>query len=34
MLLMSYVDEEEKPKEEVCMWYLDSGCSNHMCGKK
>lgn len=28
MLLMSYVDEEKD------VWFLDSGCSNHMCGDK
>ncbi|RVW19207.1 Retrovirus-related Pol polyprotein from transposon TNT 1-94 [Vitis vinifera] len=32
MLLMSYVDMN-KANEEY-MWFLDSGCSNHMCGKK
>ena len=32
MLLMSYVDTKESNKEEL--WFLDSGCSNHMCGKK
>ena len=29
---MAYVDDEKKNKEDL--WYLGSGCSNHMCGKK
>ncbi|XP_073260147.1 uncharacterized protein [Populus alba] len=32
MLLMSYV-EENKAKERDA-WFLDSGCSNHMCGDR
>ena len=32
MLLMAYVDIKEVDREEL--WFLDSGCSNHMCGKK
>lgn len=32
MLLMSYVDMNKANGED--MWFLDSGCSNHMCGKK
>lgn len=32
VLLMAYVDVKESSKEEL--WFLDSGCSNHMCGKK
>nr|CAN76379.1 hypothetical protein VITISV_017862 [Vitis vinifera] len=32
MLLMSYVEINEAKKEDV--WFLDSGCSNHMCGDK
>ena len=32
MLLMSYVDHNEAKREDV--WFLDSGCSNHMCGDK
>ncbi|XP_031260597.1 uncharacterized protein LOC116118764 [Pistacia vera] len=32
MLLMACVDVEEASKEEL--WFLDSCCSNHMCGKK
>ena len=32
MLLMACVDVNKDNKED--MWYLDSGCSNHMCGKK
>lgn len=32
MLLMAHVDVKEASKEEL--WFLDSGCSNHMCGKK
>ncbi|KAJ8628560.1 hypothetical protein MRB53_021883 [Persea americana] len=31
VLLMAYVDNEKKNREDL--WYLDSGCSNHMCGK-
>ncbi|KAM1393926.1 hypothetical protein ACFX2F_030030 [Malus domestica] len=31
MLLMAYVDAPEV-KEDI--WFLDSGCSNHMCGKR
>ncbi|KAA8549201.1 hypothetical protein F0562_000885 [Nyssa sinensis] len=32
MLLMAYVDMNKANKED--MWFLDLGCSNHMCGKK
>lgn len=32
MLLMSYVEQNEASREDV--WFLDSGCSNHMCGDK
>jgi hypothetical protein len=32
MLLMSYVEQNEAKSEDV--WFLDSGCSNHMCGDK
>ena len=32
MLLMAYVGEKTMSMEEL--WFLDSGCSNHMCGKK
>ncbi|KAM2050322.1 hypothetical protein ACFX16_032053 [Malus domestica] len=32
MLLMTYVDIEEVDREEL--WFLDSECNNHMCGKK
>ena len=32
MLLMSYVDMNKANGEY--MLFLDSGCSNHMCGKK
>lgn len=32
MLLMAYMKEEKVTKEEL--WFLDSGCSNHMCGKR
>nr|DAD41107.1 TPA_asm: hypothetical protein HUJ06_015430 [Nelumbo nucifera] len=32
MLLMSYVETNEAKKEDV--WFLDLGCSNHMCGDK
>ena len=32
MLLMSYVELNEAKREDV--WFLDSGCSNHMCGDK
>jgi len=32
MLLMAYVEEKKISSAEV--WFLDSGCSNHMCGKK
>jgi len=31
MLLMAYVNEKATSMEEL--WFLDSGCSNHMCGK-
>ncbi|KAK7259271.1 hypothetical protein RIF29_24873 [Crotalaria pallida] len=31
MLLMAYVKDKEVSKEEI--WFLDSGCSNHMCDK-
>lgn len=29
---MSYVEMNEARREDV--WFLDSGCSNHMCGEK
>lgn len=32
MLLMSYVELNEAKREDA--WFLDSGCSNHMCGDK
>ncbi|KAL2524194.1 Retrovirus-related Pol polyprotein from transposon TNT 1-94 [Abeliophyllum distichum] len=32
MLLMSYVEMHETNRENA--WFLDSGCSNHMCGDK
>ncbi|KAD5317147.1 hypothetical protein E3N88_17093 [Mikania micrantha] len=32
MMLMAPVDEEESKKSHA--WFLDSGCSNHMCGYK
>ncbi|KAJ0037601.1 hypothetical protein Pint_23162 [Pistacia integerrima] len=32
MLLMAYVDTNKVSQED--MWFLDSGCSNHMCGNK
>ncbi|KAL6334054.1 hypothetical protein AAG906_001809 [Vitis piasezkii] len=32
MLPMSYVDMNKANGED--MWFLDSGCNNHMCGKK
>ncbi|TQE03722.1 hypothetical protein C1H46_010696 [Malus baccata] len=32
MLLMAYVEVKEAEKEYV--WFLDSGCSNHMCGRR
>ncbi|KAH7550299.1 hypothetical protein JRO89_XS13G0167200 [Xanthoceras sorbifolium] len=32
MMLMSYVEMNEAKREDV--WFLDSGCSNHMCGDK
>ncbi|RVW23483.1 Retrovirus-related Pol polyprotein from transposon TNT 1-94 [Vitis vinifera] len=32
MLLISYVELNQSRKEDV--WFLDSGCSNHMCGNK
>ncbi|WKA06778.1 hypothetical protein VitviT2T_024662 [Vitis vinifera] len=32
MLLMSYVELNQSRKEDV--WFLDSGCNNHMCGNK
>lgn len=32
MLLMSYVKMNNSSRENV--WFLDSGCSNHMCGTK
>ncbi|KAJ6411726.1 hypothetical protein OIU84_008328 [Salix udensis] len=30
MLLMAYVEEHGADRNDV--WFLDSGCSNHMCG--
>ena len=32
MLLMACIDMNKVNGED--MWFLDSGCSNHMCGKK
>jgi hypothetical protein len=32
MLLMAYNDEIRNQREEI--WYIDSGCSNHMVGTK
>lgn len=32
MLLMALVNAKEAEMEHI--WFLDSGCSNHMCGKK
>ena len=32
MLLMSYVKMNNSTRKNV--WFLDSGCSNHMCGTK
>jgi hypothetical protein len=32
MLLMVVMETNNAKREEV--WYLDSGCSNHMCGKR
>ncbi|XP_075649764.1 uncharacterized protein LOC142620250 [Castanea sativa] len=32
MLLMSYVELNQSRREDV--WFLDSGCSNHMCANK
>lgn len=32
MLLMAFEDKRGVSKENV--WFLDSGCSNHMCGNK
>lgn len=32
MLLMAYDEEKGVTKEKV--WFIDSGCSNHMCGNK
>lgn len=30
MLLMAYIETPEQDHEGV--WFLDSGCINHMCG--
>ena len=32
MLLMSYVELHKAKREDA--WFLDSGCSNHMCGDR
>ncbi|XP_028091863.1 uncharacterized protein LOC114292158 [Camellia sinensis] len=32
MLLMAFIDKKENSSGDN--WYLDSGCSNHMCGNK
>lgn len=32
LLLMSYTEEHESKLDEV--WFIDSGCSNHMTGNK
>lgn len=30
---MAIHDKQEKPQNS-CLWYVDTGCSNHMCGNK
>lgn len=32
LLLMTVVQENEATRQDA--WFLDSGCSNHMCGDK
>jgi len=32
MLLMAFMEINQSKRENV--WFLDSGCSNHMCGNK
>ena len=32
MLLMSYVEENKAKGRDA--WFIDSGCSNHMCGDR
>ena len=32
MLLMSYIEVNNSKREDV--WFLDLGCSNHMCGNR
>ncbi|KAM1882749.1 hypothetical protein ACFX13_004199 [Malus domestica] len=32
MLLMAHVEVKEAEKKYI--WFLDSGCSNHMCGRR
>lgn len=32
LLLMAVVEENEAKRNDA--WFLDSGCSNHMCGDK
>ena len=32
MLLMAYVELHRASRNDV--WFLDSGCSNHMCGDR
>lgn len=32
MLLMAYMENEQAENREI--WYLDSGCNNHMTGNK
>ena len=32
MLLMAYVNDKETGRNHL--WFLDYGCSNHMCGKR
>ena len=33
-LLMSFVEPNQSDKEVKDLWFLDSGCSNHMCANK